>query len=347
MNQMKSKIMETVAIAGMLAITAGSSAVNAQELNGAGATFPHPIYTKWIQAYHNEFPSVTINYQAVGSGAGFAQYKAGTVDFGASDAPLTNAEVASIPRTTFHIPTVAGAVVMTYNIRGVGPGLHLTGENIADIYLGKIKEWNDPRITRENPGRNLPAAPIRVVHRSDSSGTSFIFTSYLSSVSKDWREGPGPGKSVNWPVGIGGSGNPGVAGMVKNSQGSIGYVELAYAIENKLPYASIKNRSGNYVNATIESTSIAAEMGAKKMQRDVRVSIVNGPGVNTYPICGFTYLLVAKIQTNAVKGRALVNYLKWIMQEKQQNMAKTLLYSPLPPAVRAINLKTISEIQIR
>ena len=338
-------LMIGLSLAGVLAVA--PAVTGAETLNGAGATFPNLIYTQWHGQFAATHSGNTINYQSIGSGAGIAQYKAGTVDFGATDAPLTDAEVSSLPQPTLHIPTVAGAVVMIYNIPGVGPGLHLTGDIIADIYLGKIKTWNDPRIEKLNAGRNLPSQPITVVHRADGSGTSFIYTSYLSAVSGEWKSGPGVGKSVSWPCGIGGAGNPAVAGLVKNSRGAIGYVELAYAIQNKLAYAAVRNKSGNFVTANLQSTAAAANAAVAQMQKDVRVSIVNGPGINTYPISGFTYLLVPKSPRNAAKGRVLVEYLHWIMQEPQQAMAEEKLYAPLPASVLAINEKSISKIKVR
>lgn len=315
----------------------------AETIDGAGATFPYPIYTKWFQAYHEAHLGTTFNYQPVGSGAGYAQYKAGTVFFGASDAPLTNAELSAVPGT-LHIPTVAGAIVLAYNIPGVGPGLRLSGDVIAEIYLGKIKTWNDPRIAKLNPRISLPAQNITVAHRADGSGTTYIYTHYLSAVSSEWRNKVGAGKSVSWPVGLGGNGNPGVAGLVKSSPGTVGYVELAYAVQNRLNYGPVRNRSGNYVLASIETTREAANQGAARMGRDVRVSVVDGPGVNTYPIVGFTYLLVPKQPRDTTKGRELVEFLRWAMGPGQK-MAESLLYSPLPESVLRINERAIASIR--
>jgi phosphate transport system substrate-binding protein len=334
--------MQSIAMASAMAALAGP--VAAQNINGAGATFPAPIYQKWFQAYSQANPGVKINYQPVGSGGGIAQYKAGTVDFGATDAPLSDAEQASMPQPTLHIPTVAGAEVLAYNIPGIGPGLRLSGDVIADIYLGKIKSWNDPRIQSQNASLTLPATAITVVHRSDGSGTTYIFTNYLTSVSEEWKSKVGAAKSVNWPTGIGGNGNAGVAGLVKNSPGAVGYVELAYAVQNKLPFGPIKNRSGNYVLASIAGTTAAANVAVEKMKKDVRVSIVNGPGVNTYPIAGFTYLLVPRSPKDAAKGRALVGLLKWAMGPGQQ-MAESLLYAPLPEPVVALNEAALNKIK--
>ena len=322
---------------------AGATAAQAATINGAGATFPYPIYSKWFQAYRQVSPSTTLNYQPVGSGAGYAQYKAGTVFFGASDAPLTNAERAAVPGTV-HIPTVAGAIVLAYNVPGIGPGLRLSGDTIADIYLGKIKSWNDPRIQKLNPALNLPARNITVAHRADGSGTTYIFTHYLAAVSPAWKSRVGAGKSVSWPVGLGANGNPGVAGLIRNSPGTIGYIELAYAVQNRLSYGPVRNRAGNFVLANTASTQAAASQGAARMAKDVRVSVVNGGGRNTYPIVGFTYLLVPKKPKDTARGREMVSFLRWAMGPGQ-GMAESLLYAPLPTSVIRINERAIAGIQ--
>jgi len=324
-------------------ITAVPSA--AQTINGAGATFPAPIYTKWFQAYSQAHPNVKFNYQAVGSGAGIAQYKAGTVFFGATDAPVPDADLGSMPPTV-HIPTVAGSVVLAYNVKGIGAGLKLTGEIISGIYLGQITTWNDPRIQKENPNLTLPSEPISVVHRSDSSGTSYIFTNYLASVSSEWKNKVGAGKSVNWPVGLGGNGNAGVAGLIKSSSGSIGYVELAYAVTTKLNYGPVKNKSGNYVLASTASTTSAAAAAHNALQKDVRVSIVNGPGANTYPIAGFTYLLIAKSPRDTASSAVLVDFLNWAMGPGQ-GMAESLLYAALPAEAVKINTAALKTIKVK
>lgn len=323
--------------------TGGTSA--GVTVNGAGATFPYPLYTKWFQAYQQANAGVAFNYQAVGSGAGIAQYQAGTVDFAGTDVALTDEEIAKTPQPTLHIPTVAGAVVLAYNVPEAGADLKLSGDVIADIFLGKIKTWNDARITAENPGVSLPATAISVAHRSDGSGTTNIFTSYLSAVSPAWKETVGTGKSVSWPVGLGGSGNPGVAGLIKNSRGAIGYVELAYAEQNGLHYATVRNASGQFVKASTESTTAAAESFVTEMQKDVRTPIVNAPGKDAYPICGFTYLLVPEKPKDAAKGKALVGFLNWAMGPGQ-DMASGLLYAPLPPPVVAVNKKAIEQITV-
>jgi len=319
-----------------LAITAGfTTAWAATSLTGAGATFPYPLYSKWFDVYQREY-EVEISYQAIGSGGGIRQLKSGTIDFGASDAPLSNQEAKEMPGAVLHIPTVAGAVVVAYNVPGVQKGLKLTGEVIADMFLGKIKRWNDKRITALNAGANLPNMPIAVVHRSDGSGTSYIFTSYLSAVSRAWAVRVGIGKSVNWPAGIGGKGNDGVAGVIKQTPGAVGYVELAYATQNRLPYAHVRNRAGNFVEPTIASTTTAAAGSVKAMQKDVRVSIVNAPGKSAYPIAGFTYILMYQRQTNATKGRALAAFLRWAVRDGQK-YAEPLLYAPLPREIVTLN----------
>jgi len=313
-------------------------------VNGAGATFPYPLYSKWFSEYAKIDPSVKFNYQSIGSGGGIKQTLARTVDFGATDKFLTDAQLKSAPGKILHIPTVMGAVVVTYNIPGIGKGLRLTPDVLADIYLGKITKWNDPRIVSVNKGLKLPANAIVVVHRSDGSGTSAIFTDYLSSVSADWKRKVGMGASVNWPVGLGGKGNEGVAGQIKNVKNSIGYVELAYAFENKLPYSAIRNASGNFVEPTIKSTSAAAAGAAKSMPADFRVSLVNQPGKDTYPIVGFTWLLVYQQQKDAVKGRKLVEFLNWELK-KGQKMAAAILYAPLPEKVVKMVENTIKTIK--
>lgn len=331
--------------ASILALAGASVAAGAQTINGAGATFPNPIYQKWFAAYTAAHPIVKFNYQPVGSGAGYAQYKAGTVDFGASDAPLTNKEIAAVPWPTIHFPTVAGAVVLAYNIPGVGPGLRLDADAVSGIYLGTIKTWNDPHIVKLNPNLRLPSTAIDVVHRSDGSGTTYIFTNYLSAVSSAWKEKVGLGKSVNWPVGLGGSGNSGVAGLIQHSNGSIGYVELAYAVNNKLPFGPIKNRSGNFVLASSATTTAAADSAVGALRKDVRVSIVNGGGTNAYPISGFTYLLVSKTPKDGAKGRALVDFLRWTMGPGQE-MAEELFYARLPAAAIALNTQSLGQVRV-
>lgn len=301
------------------------------DLNGAGATFPYPIYSKWFSDYATS-KGIKINYQSIGSGGGIKQLSEGTVDFGASDSPMTDEESAAAKGgKVLHFPTVLGADVVTYNLPEVTTPLRLTGELVADIFLGKVTKWNDPRIAAENAGIALPAKDILVVHRSDGSGTTYIFTDYLSTVSKAWAAGPGKGKSVQWPVGLGGKGNEGVAGSVKQTPGTIGYVELAYAKQNRLPVAHIRNAAGTYVEPTIESITAAAEGATAKLgpDSDYRISIVNAAGANAYPISSFTWLLVYEQQADATKGQKLVDFMKWMYADGQQSAA-SLDYAPLP-----------------
>ena len=313
-------------------------------INGAGATFPYPLYSKWFNEYAKVDPSVKFNYQSIGSGGGIKQVTAQTVDFGASDKFLTDAELKAAPGKIIHIPTVMGAVVVTYNLPGVAKGLKLSSEDVADIFLGKITKWNDPKIANDNPGVTLPDKPIIVVHRSDGSGTTAIFTDYLSSVSPEWKSKVGMGASVKWPIGLGGKGNEGVAGQVKTTQYTIGYVELAYAFENKLPYATLKNKAGNFVEPSIASTTAAAAAAVKHMPADYRTSLVNQPGKDAYPIVGFTWLLVYEQQKNPVNGKKLVEFLNWSMK-KGQKMAGALLYAPLPENVEKMVQQTIKTIK--
>jgi phosphate transport system substrate-binding protein len=329
----------------VLACTAMAGQASAETLiNGAGATFPYPLYSKWFSEYVKVDPSVKFNYQSIGSGGGIKQITAQTVDFGASDKFLTDEQLKSAPGRILHIPTVMGAVVVTYNIPGISKGLKLTPDVLADIYLGKITRWNDSRIVAVNRGQKLPSESIIVVHRSDGSGTSAIFTDYLSCISSEWKSKVGMGASVNWPVGLGGKGNEGVAGQVKNTKYTIGYVELAYAYENKLPYAFLKNAAGSFVEPTIKTTSAAAAGAAKNMPADFRVSLVNQPGKDAYPIVGFTWLLVYEQQKDTEKGKKLVEFLNWELK-KGQKMAASILYAPLPEKVAKMVEKSIKTIK--
>lgn len=332
-------------LAALLAVCAIAGAASAETLiNGAGATFPYPIYSKWFSEYAKVDKSVKFNYQSIGSGGGIKQITAQTVDFGASDKFLTDAELKAAPGKLIHIPTVMGAVVVTYNVPGVPTGLKLTAEDVSGIYLGQITMWNDARIANDNPGVKLPAKPIIVVHRTDGSGTTAIFTDYLSNVSADWKAKVGMGASVKWPVGLGGKGNEGVAGQVKSTNYTIGYVELAYAFENKLPFATLKNRDGHFVVPSIKSTSAAAAGAAKHMPADYRISLVNQPGKDAYPIAGFTWLLVYEHQKDAAKGKKVVEFLKWELKHGQK-MAAALLYAPLPDNVVKMVQKTVAGIK--
>jgi len=299
-------------------------------LNGAGATFPYPIYSKWFSEYHTLHPDIQINYQSIGSGGGIRQVQAGTVDFGASDGPMSDEQIAQSKVKVLHVPTVLGAVVPAYNIPGVNAELKFTPDVLADIYLGKINKWNDPRITKVNPGVNFPNQNITVVHRSDGSGTTYIFTDYLSKVSSDWKNTVGKGTSVKWPVGIGGKGNEGVAGSVRQLPGSIGYIELIYALQNKIPFGVVQNSSHNFIKASLASTTAAA--AGVKMPNDFRVSITNPPGKDAYPIASFTWLLIPTNPANATKGKILKDFLFWML-DKGQSMVEALSYAPLPQDV--------------
>lgn len=301
-------------------------------LNGAGASFPYPLYSKWIQEYKKVKPNVNIDYQSIGSSGGINNILNETVDFAGSDAPMKDEQLAKARGPILHIPTVAGAVVVIYNLEGVDKPLKLTPEVIAEIFLGNIKKWNDSRIASLNPDIKLPNKDIAVVRRSDGSGTTNIFTDYLSKVSPTWKEKVGKGTTVEWPVGIGAKGNEGVAGTVKQTPGSIGYVELAYAIQNKLPYAFIKNKAGKFVEPSLETTTAAAAGAAATMPEDMRVSITDPPGENAYPIAGYTYILVYKDQKDEVKGKALAEFLWWAIHDGEK-YAKDLLYAPLPENV--------------
>jgi phosphate transport system substrate-binding protein len=309
------------------------SASGGADLTGAGATFPYPIYSKWFADYAAK-TGVKINYQSIGSGGGIRQLTEGTVDFGASDAPMTDAELAKTKGPVLHVPTVLGAVVITYNVPGVTQPIRLDGDAVADMFLGKIAKWNDPRIAKLNPGVKLPATDVLIVHRSDGSGTTYIFSDYLAAVSPTWAKAPGRGKELQWPVGMGGKGNEGVAGQVKQTPGAIGYVELAYAKQNNMPYATLKNASGAFVAPTIESVTAAAAGVAAALppNTDFRVSVVNAPGAGAYPISSFTYLLINRNPADAVKGKKLLDFVKWALSDGEQSAA-SLDYSPLPAAI--------------
>jgi phosphate transport system substrate-binding protein len=321
-----------VVLVGSLACNGGGSGTNSSgnvSLQGAGATFPNPLYQKWLSEYGKSHANIRIDYQSLGSGAGIKQLKEQTVDFGASDAPLKDDDIKSFSGEVVHIPTVLGAVVITYNLAGTSQPLRFSPDVIADIFLGKIKKWNDPRLAADNPGVTLPANDIVVVHRSDSSGTSAVFTDYLAKVSPEWKEKVGAGVSPSWPTGIGGKGNEGVTGQVKNTPNTIGYVELAYAMQNKLPAALVKNQSGSFVEPSIDSVTAAAASFAASTPEDLRVSITNAPGAQVYAISSYTYILVYKDQKDAAKGKALVDFIWWGIHDGQ-NFAKDLHYAPLP-----------------
>jgi phosphate transport system substrate-binding protein len=318
--------------------------VSAQKLTGAGATFPNPIYTKWFDAY-NKKTGVQINYQSIGSGGGIRQFTEGTVDFGASDGPMSESQIQAVNGNVVHIPTVLGAVVVTYNLPSLGDTkLKLDGNAIVDMFMGRITKWNDKRLAALNPGVNLPDADVIVVHRSDGSGTSYIFTDYLTKYSREWKDKVGYATSVNWPTGLGGKGNEGVTQQVKQVEGAVGYVELIYAISNKLPYALIKNPAGEFVEPSLESTTAAAGSAKLAKDTDFRVSITNAPGKPAYPIASFTWLLVQKDNKDAAKGKTIRDFLAWMITDEAQNMAQELEYAPLPAEVRGLigeRLKTL------
>ncbi len=325
-------------------LTLGFSTASAADpllITGAGATFPFPLYSKWFSEYNKLYPDIRFNYQSIGSGGGIQQFTAGTVDFGATDAPMSDAELAKVPDAV-HIPTVLGAVVVTYNAPFTG--LKLTPAVLADIFLGKITKWSDPAIAKINPDIKFPDVAITVVRRSDGSGTTYVFTDYLTKISAEWKEKAGTGKSVSWPVGLGGKGNEGVTGLIKQTPGSIGYVELAYANQNKLPVTSLQNRDGNFVLPTLESTSAAA--AGVVLPPDFRVSVTDPSGKNAYPIASFTYLLVHKDAKDKAKGDAMVKFLWWAVHAGQA-MAIPLDYAPLPKPVVANVEKTIQGLLVQ
>lgn len=311
-------------------------------LNGAGASFPYPLYSKWFSEYQKQHPDVKINYQSIGSGGGIRQVIAGTVDFGATDGPMSNDQLAQAKTKILHIPTVLGAVVPAYNVPGIKEELKFTGDILAGIFLGRITSWNHADIAKANPGVELPNQPIVVVHRSDGSGTTFVFTDYLSKVNSDWKNQVGKGTSVKWPVGLGAKGNEGVAGMVRQMEGAIGYVELIYAEQNKIAHGPVKNSAGTFVKAGLEATSAAASV--KDMPADFRVSITNAPGKDAYPIASFTWLLVPTQSKDAAKGKILVEFLNWML-ESGEPMATQLTYAPLPKEVAEKVRDTIKQIK--
>jgi phosphate transport system substrate-binding protein len=324
-------------------VLVGQTTMATQLINGAGATFPYPLYSKWFSEYNKQNPEIKINYQSIGSGAGIKQLISKTVDFGASDAPMKDDELASAGAPVVHIPTVLGAVVISYNITGVTSTVNLSADLIADIFLGKVKKWNDPRIVAENPSVKFPDLYITPVYRSDGSGTTSVFTDYLAKVSPEWSQKVGAGKAVKWPAGLGGKGNEGVAGVIKQTPGSVGYVEQVYALTNHFPMASIKNAAGKYTAPSLESVSAAAEGSLKNMPEDFRISITNATGANSYPISSFTYILVYK-KLNEKSGKDFVSFLKWSM-DKGQSYAKDLAYAPLPKSlVKKVETK-ISQLE--
>jgi phosphate transport system substrate-binding protein len=328
-------------------LTVGVASAQQVLINAGGATFPYPMYSKWFDQYHKKIPNIAINYASIGSGGGIAQVTAGTVDFGASDGPMSDAQIKEFQdkrgSAILHFPTVLGADVPTYNIPGVTAPLNFTGEALAGIFMGKITKWNDPEIAKANPGVKLPANNIVVVHRSDNSGTTYIWTDYLSKASKEWEMKLGRGASVNWPVGLGGKGNEGVSGSIQQTANSVGYVEIAYAIQNKMTYGKVKNAAGEFIQASLASVTAAAA-GIKDMPEDFRVSITNPPGQGVYPISSFTWLLIPSKIADPAKKKAIKDFLAWMLADGQK-MTEALLYAPLPKAVVTKELKAIDKIQ--
>jgi phosphate transport system substrate-binding protein len=339
----KNALLALVAVAAFAVMAFGDTLIN-----GAGATFPYPMYSKWFSEYKKAHADISINYQSRGSGAGIQQVTAGTVDFGATDGPMNDMQLKEFAdkrgSEVLHFPTVLGAVVPTYDIKGVTATLNFTGEALAGIYLGKITKWNDPAITGPNPGVNLPNADIVVVHRAEASGTTFIWTDYLSKVSPEWKMKVGNAASVNWPVGLGGQGNEGVSGQIKQTGNTIGYVELIYALQNKMPYGKVKNAAGEFVTADLNSVTAAAAGAAKSMPEDFRVSITNAPGKTAYPISSFTWLLIPAKISDPTKKKAITDFLAWMLKDGQ-TMTQALSYAPLPKEVVAKETKAIAKIK--
>ena len=331
---------KTFLAVGLFALALG--AAQAQKLTAAGATFPYPIYSKWFGEYSAAHPGVEINYQPIGSGGGIAQVTKGTVDFGASDMPMTDQALSASPVKLVHVPTVLGAVVPIFNVPGVDD-IKFSPDVLADIYLGKIANWNDAHIKKDNPDANLPDQKIIVVHRSDGSGTSFIWTDYLSKVSKEWAGGPGKGSAINWPTGVAGKGNEGVAGLVRQMPGTIGYVELIYALQNKINFGDVKNAAGNFVKASIEGVTAAAA-SIKQMPADYRISITNAPGANAYPISSFTYLLIPTTSGDQAKRKVVKDLLSWCIKSGEGEVSQ-LSYAPLPDELQKKVLETVYALQ--
>lgn len=325
-----------------IAVLAIPFAANAQTVEGAGATFPSLMYRSWVAKYKSD-TGVTVNYQSVGSGAGVKAFIDKTVDFGATDSPLTDAEESQAKGQGLHIPTVGGTVVLAYNVPGAPNNIKLTGTVIADIFLGKIRTWNDKAITDLNPGVNMPPLAIQPIHRTDGSGTTYIFTSYLKAVSSAWASGPGAAKSVSWPVGLGGRGNEGVAAVTRRTRGAIGYVELAFAVDNKLPFAQVRNKAGRYITATPETGASAIAQFASKLGGNVKFPTVDAPGADSYPITGLTFVLIYKNGGRNTAGA--VKFLEWAMQPSQQSMAPANHYVPLPKNLIDINLKALKGVR--
>ncbi len=335
-----------LAVGAAAAVIAAGATLGAQsaQINGAGATFPYPIYSKWFSEYNKLHPTVEINYQSIGSGGGIRQVTNQTVFFGASDGPMTNDQLQAAPGKILHFPTVLGGVVPSYNLEGVGE-LKFTGPLLADIYLGKVTKWNDPAIAKLNPGATLPATDITVVHRSDGSGTTYIFVDYLSKVSPEWKQKVGVATSVQWPAGVGGKGNEGVAGLVKQTPGAIGYVELIYALQNKISYGTVQNMAGKFVQASLETVTAAAAAAANSMPADFRVSITNAPGDTAYPISSFTWLLLYENPKDKATAKTMVEFVKWALTDGQKYCAD-LGYAPLPENVVKLEMTALNKIRL-
>jgi len=313
-------------------------------INGAGATFPYPMYSKWFDEYHRKFPNIQINYQSIGSGGGIRQILEGTVDFGASDGPMTDEQLKQAKTKILHFPTVLGADVAAYNIPGITEELNFTSDALAAIFLGKIKKWNDPELKKANPSVSLPDKDIVVVHRSDGSGTTYVWVDYLSKISPEWKSKVGMSTSVNWPVGLGGKGNEGVAGLIKQTPDSIGYVELIYAIQNKMSYGKVRNSAGKFVKADLMSVTAAAAGASKQMPEDFRVSITDSTGPDAYPISSFTWLLIPSKIEDPMKKKALTDFLEWMLTDGQ-SMVEALSYAKLPAEVVVMEQKAIAQVQ--
>jgi phosphate transport system substrate-binding protein len=333
--------------AAAIAVLAGAAlAAQTVQINGGGATFPYPIYSKWFSEYNKLHPNIQINYQSQGSGFGKTQITKRTIFFGASDGPMTAEELSAAPGKILHFPTVLGADVPVYNIPGVNQPLKFTGALLADLFLGKVTKWNDPAITKLNPGVTLPGTDIVIVHRSDGSGTTYIWVDYLSKVSPEFKKRVGVSTSVNWPVGVGGKGNEGVAGLVSQTPGSLGYVELIYALQNKISYGPVQNMSGQFVNASIESVTAAAAGAAKHMPTDFRVSITNAPGADAYPISSFTWMLLYQNPPDKAKSKVMVDFMKWALTDGQK-YCKDLGYAPLPTTVVDMEMKALATVKVQ
>jgi phosphate transport system substrate-binding protein len=332
-------------VATAVAVTLLAGGLAAQAINGAGATFPYPIYSKWFSEYNKVNPKVQINYQSIGSGGGIRQLTNQTVFFGATDGPMTPEQMQAAPGRVLHLPTVLGAVVPIYNLPGVKAELKFTGPLLADIFLGKVTKWNDPAIAKNNAGVSLPATDISVVHRADGSGTTYIWVDFLAKMSPEWMKKAGVNTSVNWPTGLGGKGNEGVAGLVSQTPGSLGYVELIYALQNKIAYGSVQNMEGEFVPATIASVTAAAGAAVKNMPKDFRVSITNAPGKGVYPISSFTWLLLYENPKDKMQSKAMVDFMKWALTDGQK-FASDLGYAPLPAEVVKLEMAALATIKV-